>query len=206
MWSIRPYQNTDTLRLSKIWEAHHRAFGSSELCTPVVLDQCVLSKAYFRYEDLQVAEEDGSGECLGWIHFGVNPQAKGVGLDHGIVHRLCVAPGPEDSAVAHSLLTVAKERLRAEGLTQLCGLGAFTDSLFYQGISDGDGMLGVAAGDDRLVSWMRAAGFEPFSATESREVSIARFRPPMDRNQMAIHRATDSAIRSAFNSPCLSPY
>lgn len=190
MWSIRPYQNTDTLRLSKIWEAHHRAYGSGELCTPLVLDQCVLSKPYFRYEDLQVAEETGSGECKGWIHFGINPQARGLGVGHGIVHRLCVAPGPDESEVAAELLLTARKIFQAQGVTQICGLGAFTDSLFYQGISDGDGMLGVSALDDRLVGWMRLAGYEPYRATECREVSIARFRPPMDRNQMAIHRAS----------------
>lgn len=188
--SIRPFQNTDTLSLSKIWEAHHKAYGSKSQCLPFVFDQCVLSKPYFRYSELQLAIDEVSGEASGWIHFGRNPEAKGIGHDSLIIHRLCVVPGDDESLIASQLLEVAMREGRSNEQTHCCGLGAFDESIYYHGVAEGDGLLGVDSNDVRLHAWMRQAGFEPYRATECRELVVSRFRPPMDRVQMGIHRTS----------------
>lgn len=214
MWTIRSYLNTDTPALSKIWALHCQSFysvpstaspgsalsGSScqpahrELqsrgleCKPAVWDACVFSKPYFNANELLLAIAD-NGEPAGFVHFGVvpvrnNPHRTSVGS----IHRLCVAPSPNEQDVASLLINQAVERLQSQGATVCQSLGCGEDSVFYLGIAEGDNSMGILAQDQRSQDWFHRAGFAPICPTECWELELASFRPPMDRMQIQVRR------------------
>jgi hypothetical protein len=185
--SIRSFLNVDTPSLAKIWFSHHHAYSSRSDCTVVAWDLGVLAKPFFRSDELLVAEDPKEG-IVGFIHFGRNPEARSLGKDAGILHRLCVRPGEDEDAIASELLSQGLQRMANESLKRCVGLGAFHDSIFYIGIAEGDGFLGVHSSDVRLLRWMQNQGFRPLQATECWELSLARFKLPMDRVQIAVRR------------------
>ena len=189
MWSIRSFLNVDTPLLAKIWHLHHAAYGSKSDCTVMAWDQAVLAKPYFHNDDLLIAEDPDEG-VVGFLHMGSNPEAGSIGKEAGIVHRLCVRPGQDEDAIAKDLLSQCNRRMGTIGLDRCIGLGAFHDSIFYIGIAEGDGFLGVNSKDVRLIRWMQNHAFLPLQATECWELSLASFKPPMDRNQINVHRNT----------------
>jgi hypothetical protein len=150
-------------------------------------DQAVLAKPYFRSEQLLIAEDSTQG-VVGFVHFGMNPHAKSFGKDSGIIHRLCVRPGEDEDAIAEDLLTESFRNLTSSSVGRCVGIGAFHDSIFYIGVAEGDGFLGVNANDPRLLRWMKNRGFLEVRSTQCWELSLAHFKPPMDRNQIAVHR------------------
>jgi hypothetical protein len=185
--SIRSFLNVDTPALAKIWHQHHQAFRSKSDCTVASWDQAVLAKPYFRSEQLLIAEDSTQG-VVGFVHFGMNPHAKSFGKDSGIIHRLCVRPGEDEDAIAEDLLTESFRNLTSSSVGRCVGIGAFHDSIFYIGVAEGDGFLGVNANDPRLLRWMKNRGFLEVRSTQCWELSLAHFKPPMDRNQIAVHR------------------
>lgn len=187
MRSIRSFLNVDTPSLAKIWYLHHQAYSSKSDCTVVSWDLGVLAKPFFRSDELLVAVDPHEG-LIGFIHFGRNPEASSLGKDSGIVHRLCVRPGEDEDAIASELLSEGLQCMAKESLKRCVGLGAFHDSIFYIGIAEGDGFLGVHSSDVRLLGWMQKHGFRPLQATECWELSLARFKLPMDRLQIAVRR------------------
>jgi hypothetical protein len=146
-----------------------------------------LAKPYFRSEQLLIAEDSTQG-VVGFVHFGMNPHAKSFGKDSGIIHRLCVRPGEDEDAIAEDLLTESFRNLTPSSVGRCVGIGAFHDSIFYIGVAEGDGFLGVNANDPRLLRWMKNRGFLEVRSTQCWELSLAHFKPPMDRNQIAVHR------------------
>jgi len=185
--SIRSFLNVDTPALAKIWHLHHQAYGSKSDCTVVGWDHGVLAKPFFSNDDLLVAQDPQEG-LVGFIHIGRNLESRSIGVGHGILHRLCVRPGPDEDLIADELIRVGLDKLARMGLSKCVGIGAFHDSVFYIGISEGDGFLGVHANDIRLFGWMRGQGFRPLQATECWELSLSQFKLPMDRNQISVHR------------------
>lgn len=187
MRSIRSFLNVDTPSLAKIWCLHHQAYCSKSDCTVVAWDLGILAKPFFRSDEFLVAQDSQEG-LVGFIHFGRNPEAHSIGKDSGIVHRLCVRPGADEDAIASELLTECLQWMAKERLVRCVGLGAFHDSVFYIGIAEGDGFLGVHSSDVRLLRWMQSHGFRPLQATECWELSLARFKLPMDRVQIGVRR------------------
>jgi len=185
--SIRSFLNIDTPSLAKIWFLHHQAYRSKSDCTVVAWDHAVLAKPFFRNDEFLIAEDSQEG-IVGFAHFGRNPEAVGVGKDAGILHRICVRPGEDEDAIAHELIAACLERMRGDCLPRCVGIGAYHDSIFYIGVAEGDGFLGVQSNDVRLLRWMQTAGFRPAQATECWELVLAQFKPPMDRIQIGIHR------------------
>ena len=185
--SVRSFLNVDTPALAKIWHLHHQAYRSKSDCTVVGWDHGVLAKPFFSNDDLIVAEDPQEG-LVGFIHVGCNLESRSIGVGRGILHRLCVRPGPDEDLIADELIRAGLEKLACAGLNEFVGVGAFHDSVFYIGIAEGDGFLGVHANDLRLVGWMRRHGFRPLHATECWELSLANFKLPMDRTQIGVHR------------------
>lgn len=187
MRSIRSFLNVDTPALAKIWHLHQQAYKSKSDCTVAAWDHAVLAKPFFRNDQLLVAVDSQEG-VVGFIHYGRNPQARSLGKDVGILHRLCVRPGEDQDAVAAELIAETFSNLVKDDLNRCVGTGAFHDSIYYIAIAEGDGFLGVNSNDTRLLRWMQQAGFRPIQATECWELSLPHFKPPMDRNQIQVHR------------------
>jgi hypothetical protein len=185
--SIRSFLNVDTPALAKIWHLHHQEYRSKSDCTVSSWDQAILAKPYFRSEDLLIAEDTEQG-IVGFIHFGTNPHANSLGKDNLIVHQLCVRPGQDEDAIAEDLLTESFRSVSTSSIHRCIGVGAFHDSIFYIGVAEGDGFMGVHANDQRLLRWMKNRGFQEVRSTQCWELPLAQFKPPMDRNQIAVHR------------------
>ncbi len=189
VWRLRSFLNTDTPSLASIWSEHHQASNSRSLCPVHCWEQCVFSKAYFRSQDFIVAC-DAREQLVGFIHFGPSLEADECGLSssHGLIHRLCIVPGPDDGLIASLLVNRALASLKAQGLSYCHALGTPTESIFYLGLADGDNLIGVTASDPRLVRWLNAAGLTGQAPTECWELSLDTFRPPMDRLQISVRR------------------
>lgn len=185
--SIRSFLNVDTPALAKIWHLHHQAYRSKSDCTVAGWDHGVFAKPYFSNQDLLIAEDPQEGP-VGFIHVGVNPEARSLGVASAIVHKLCVRPGPDEAEIAEELVRSGIESLSLSTLSRCIGTGAFHDSIFYIGIAEGDGFLGVNADDVRLMGWMHKHRFLPIQFTECWELSLSQYKLPMDRNQILVHR------------------
>jgi hypothetical protein len=106
-----------------------------------------------------------------------------------MIHRLCVTPQPEESAIAAALIEHALDAMQGRGMRRCHGLGAPTTSSFYLGVAEGDNLLGVLTRDTRVRTWLTSAGFQPVTPTVQWSVQLESFRPPMDRTQIAIRRS-----------------
>ena len=78
--------------------------------------------------------------------------------------------------------------MTVRGAIVCTGLGAGGVGGFYQGIADGDNLMGVVASDTKSQKWLHEAGFVPNRPTECWELDLASFRPPMDRMQIQTRR------------------
>lgn len=189
MLLIRPYLNTDTPALTRLWNAHHHAANSRSTCPVLVWDSCVLSKTYFTSNELRLAL-DRLGQPKGFIHFGFTGDETGneFSSTHSAIHRICVLPCPEEDEIAVALISNATDYLKSQQASVCSGLGAAEQSPFYLGIADGDNLMGVPAHDTRTQKWLFESGFIPMRPTECWELELSSFRPPMDRMQIQARR------------------
>ncbi len=197
MWRIRSFLNTDPPHLSKIWNSHHAAAHSGSRCSVNLWDHCVLSKLYFRPEHLLLALDEND-LSVGFIHFGEGmhgaPWAgqpnveEGTPAHFGLIHALCVVPNPEEAKIAHQLIAHAVGSLRQAGFTRCLAVGSLAASIFYLGISEGDNLMGVLQSDVRTSEWLEHSGFRMVADMECWDLSLESFRPPVDRQQIAIRR------------------
>ncbi len=190
MWSIRSFLNTDTPALSKLWTLHYASIDSPSICPVSVWDVCILSKPYFRADELALAV-DSLQNPVGFIHFGFvgDRGLQSLSQDHAAIHQLCVLPGPDEDKIAEQLLTYAEITLRKRGAISCSGIGGAERSGFYLGIGEGDNMMGVLANDPKSQRWLARGGFSPIRPTECWELELSRFRPPMDRLQIQVRRS-----------------
>ena len=188
VWTIRSFLNTDTPFLAKLWRDHHSAFLSNSECSISVWDQCILSKPFFRIEELVLAIQDNVP--VGFIHFGFasNEDGSGESVRAAILHKLCVAQSPDENAIARSLIEYAMASLIQKGAKECTALGSTEKNAFYLGVAEGDNLMGVVAKDIRVQRWLSEEGFIPIRPTECWELDLSSFRPPMDRTQISIRR------------------
>ncbi len=186
---IRSFLNTDTPQLSKLWTAHHAAVQSRSACSVSVWDQCILSKPFFDRDELLVAVTPDELP-VGFIHFGFagNSQGTRASETESLIHKICVAPSPDEDAIGLALLTRALDSLRSRGAKTCTSLGCMDHNAFYLGVGDGDHLMGVVARDARTQRWLNQSGFIPTRPTESWDLDLSSFRPPMDRTQISIRR------------------
>jgi len=189
VWTIRSFLNTDTPHLSKLWLDHHKAFHSNSTCSVGVWDQCVLCKPFFDRDGLALAIDDRQ-QPVGFVHFGFAGHSNGsrVSDSDAIIHKICIAPHPQEDEIAKVLLTHAWESLSVQGATHCTALGSIDRSAFYLGIGEGDNLMGVVAHDVRTQRWLSQSGFHAIRPTECWQLDLSSFRPPMDRTQIGIRR------------------
>jgi GNAT superfamily N-acetyltransferase len=189
LWRLRPFLNTDTPALARIWAEHHSLFCHPSECSVGLWDQCILCKPYFSFDDLVLAV-DPQGVAQGLIHFGVALAEGGneVSTECGMIHCLCIVPHEKEQEIARHLLQQAIEGLKGRGLSRCLAVGSPTGSTFYLGVAEGDNLIGVPSGDHRAQQWLQDGGFRQHAPTECWAMSLDTFRPPMDRTQISIRR------------------
>ncbi len=174
----------------EIWNRHYEACRASVGVLHGVFDACVLSKPFFKADDVWIYEDDGMP--VGFLHLGFGGNQSGGETDprRPIISALCVMPHAHEDLIADQLLSQALERIQASGAENVIAVGSPTRYSFYLGMAPGDGLMGVVARDSRLQRWLSRHGFEPIRPTECWEVDLGTFRPPMDRSQFALRRST----------------
>jgi hypothetical protein len=183
--------------LAKIWNEHHVAASSNSRCSVNLWDQCILSKLYFQPEHLLLAIDEND-VAVGFVHFGAGMRGTPWGLiplededassSSGLIHALCVVPGPDQERIALQLIAHAVGCMRQAGLARCMAIGSLASSIFYLGIADGDNLMGVLHSDARTAGWLERSGFRNLAETECWDLALDAFRPPVDRQQIAIRR------------------
>ncbi len=156
------------------------------MITPLQVELAVLSKPYFRAEELVLLTVDEA--VCGFIHLG---DSSGEGLGEAnpkraVLAALCVVPSEHEAEWAKILLDHADEMLAARGATSCMTRPMPPDTPFYLGMGAGGSMMGITTADQRTYNWLVQAGWTPRVATSGWELMLDVFQPPVDRLQIQI--------------------
>jgi GNAT superfamily N-acetyltransferase len=190
MIEYRCFRNDDPPRLADAWRAADLGPCALQPMTSAWLEAAVFSKPYFDREGLIVALEDG--RTVGFAHAGFGPDAEGVAIDYGTgtTMLVVVTPHQERAAIGASLLARTEDYLRQRGARTILG-GASPDvGGFYLGLYGGSELPGILASSPGMQGVFRQAGYTEAERISVLRRSVAGFRPPVNRLQMAIRRST----------------
>jgi len=186
----RCFRNDDPPRLADVWRAADLGPAAMQPMTSALLEACVFSKPYFDRAGLVVAV-DGE-RMVGFAHAGFGPNADHSGIDHAVGTTMLVVtvPHEEEPAVADGLLARCEDYLRGRGAAAPRGGGTPTLGGFYLGLYGGSNLPGILDSSPRMQAVFRRAGYAEAERIAVLRRSLAGFRPPVNRLQMAIRRAT----------------
>ena len=190
MTEYRCFRNDDPPRIADVWRAADLGPSAMQPMTSMLLEACVFSKPYFDREGLIVALE---GErMVGFAHAGFAANADRSGIDTSIGTTMLVVTVPHDAeaATAAGLLARTEDYLRRRGAATLRGGGSATVGGFYLGLYGGAGLPGILDSSVGMQDVFRRAGYAEAERVAVLRRPLAGFRPPVNRLQMAIRRAT----------------
>ena len=150
----------------------------------------VLSKPYFDNNGLIVAEEEGG--IVGIIHagFGPTPARNDLSTDVGVLCMLIVEDSNRRQGIARELVALAEAYLVERGARVILAGGLRPWAPFYLGLYGGSELPGVLESDVAAQDFFMAIGYRPQCHCAVFHVDLTSFRPPIDRRQMRIRRAT----------------
>ena len=190
MIEYRCFRNDDPPRLADVWRAADLGPAAMQPMTSALLEACVFSKPYFDRAGLLVAL-DGE-RMIGFAHAGFGPNADASGLDTSIGTTMLVVTVPHAAAAAAAdgLLARCEDYLRARGVRAPRGGGSETLGGFYLGLYGGSGLPGILDSSAGMQEVFRRAGYAVAERIAVLRRPLAGFRPPVNRLQLAIRRAT----------------
>ncbi len=184
------FRNDDPPRLADAWRAADLGPAALQPMTSAALEDAVFSKPYFDRRGLIVAREDG--RLVGFAHAGFGPDATGNVLDPSTgTTMLVVVPAHEkQSEIEDGLLGRCEAYLRERGATMI--LGGCTPEVggFYLGLYGGSNMPGILDSSPRMHATFERNGYAAATRIAVLRRPLAGFRPPVNRLQIAIRRAT----------------
>lgn len=188
MIALRPYQNGDSPRLVALWNTQPPLRGRLQPLTVGLLEQYVLSRPYFDPRGLLLAERDG--QLAGWVHAGFSLTDRAGELEHhdGLICQLLLEAGSPDPAVATALIDGALGYLRERGAVQFYAGAIGFCAPFYLGLYGGSRLPGVLHDDHLFANSLRAGGFREQRPVEIWQRDLRTFRPPVDRELLAMRR------------------
>jgi ribosomal protein S18 acetylase RimI-like enzyme len=186
----RCFRNDDPPRIADVWRAADLGPSAMQPMTSTLLEACVFSKPYFEREGLIVAL-DGE-RMVGFAHAGFAANADRSGIDTSIGTTMLVVTVPNDAeaATAAGLLARTEDYLRRRGAAALRGGGSAAVGGFYLGLYGGAGLPGILDSSAGMQDVFRRAGYAEAERVAVLRRPLAGFRPPVNRLQMAIRRAT----------------
>jgi ribosomal protein S18 acetylase RimI-like enzyme len=186
----RCFRNDDPPRLADVWRAADLGPAAMQPMTSALLEACVFSKPYFDRAGLVVAL-DGE-RMIGFAHAGFGPNADSSALDTSIGTTMLVVTVPHAAAAAAAdgLLARCEDYLLARGVTAPRGGGSETLGGFYLGLYGGAGLPGILDSSAGMQEVFRRAGYAVAERIAVLRRPLAGFRPPVNRLQLAIRRAT----------------
>lgn len=190
MIEFRSFRNDDPPRLAEVWRAADLGPSAVQPMTAALLEAAVFSKPYFDRAGLAIAV-DGN-RIVGFAHaaFGPNADRSAVDTSTGTTMLVVVVPHEQAAAIGAGLLARSEDYLRRRGAKVLLGGGTATMCGFYLSLYGGANLPGILASSPGMQEVFRLAGY-----AEDRRIAVLRrqltgFRPPVNRLQLAIRRAT----------------
>jgi RimJ/RimL family protein N-acetyltransferase len=190
MISFDCFRNDDPPRLADAWRATDLGPAALQPMTSAALVAAVFSKPYFDRHGLVVAR-DGE-RVIGFAHAAFGPTADRSALDTtvGTTLLVVVPPHEQQPAIEDGLLARAEAYLRGRGATTILGGGSPDLGGFYLGLYGGSDLPGILDSSPRMQAVFRRAGYREAGRIAVLRRALAGFRPPVNRLQLAIRRAT----------------
>ena len=156
--------------------------------TSGVLERFVLSKPYFRRENLILAEDEQG--ISGFVHCGQGPNEAESDLNPelGIISMLMVSPIYADAELPAALLSAAEEQLISQGAKTIYLGGFHPVSPYYLGLYGGSRVPGFMESDPVIHPLAEENDYELYHRHIVFRRELSGFRIPVDRNQRLIRR------------------
>lgn len=195
---VREFLNTDVPALVQLWNEQPPRPGRFRGLTPEIFETHVLSKLYFRPQELVVACT--GSRIWGMAHGGYLPTADQSRLDweRGVLCVVLVA-GAAPPELYPQLLEEVERRLVRQGARELRFASGFPFSPFYKGLLGGTFVPGVDTEDTRQLARLEAYGFRLEQLVDVFELSTSDYRAPVDRRIVMANRQYE--IRVATDPP-----
>lgn len=190
MIEFRHFRNDDPPRLAEVWRTADLGPAAVQPMTAALLEAAVYSKPYFERDGLVVAV-DGD-RVVGFAHAAFGPNADRTAIDTGTgtTMLVVVVPHADAAAIGAGLLARTGDYLRRRGARIVLGGGTATMCGFYLGLYGGANLPGILASSPGMQDIFRAAGYVEQERIVVMRRQLTGFRPPVNRLQMAIRRAT----------------
>ncbi len=184
------FRNDDPPRLADMWRAADLGPAALQPMTSAALEDAVFSKPYFDRHGLLVARE--GDRLVGFAHAGFGPDATRMSLDMSIgTTMLVVVPAHERQVdIEDGLLARCEAYLREHGATTLLGGGTPDMGGFYLGLYGGSNVPGILDSSPSVREVFQRNGYSEATRIAVLRRPLAGFRPPVNRLQLAIRRAT----------------
>jgi GNAT superfamily N-acetyltransferase len=193
------FRNDDPPRLADTWRATDLGPAALQPMTSAALEAAVFSKPYFDRQGLVVAREDD--RIVGFAHAAFGPTADGAALDTTVGTTLLVVVPPHDrrAEIEDGLLARTETYLRQRGARTIRGGGTPDLGGFYLGLYGGSDLPGILDSSPAMQEVFRRAGYGEAERIAVLRRELAGFRPPINRLQLAIRRATTLRV---IDEPC----
>lgn len=194
MIDFRCFRNDDPPRLADAWRCADLGPAAVQPMTSALLESCVFSKPYFDRAGLLVAL-DGP-RVVGFAHAGFGPNAARTSLDTsvGTTMMVVVVPHERQEDISAGLLTRCEGYLRSRGARTILGGGAPMLGGFYRGLYGGADVPGILDSSAVMRAVFEHAGYVVADRIAVLRRALARFRPPVNRLQVAVQRATRLSV------------
>jgi ribosomal protein S18 acetylase RimI-like enzyme len=184
------FRNDDPPRIADAWRGADLGPAALQPMTSAALEAAVFSKPYFDRHGLLVAR-DGE-RIVGFAHAAFGPDADRTALTTAIGTTLLVVVPPHERQreIEDTLLTRCESYLRSRGAGILLGGGTPDLGGFYLGLYGGSDLPGILDSSPAMQEVFQRAGYTTAARIAVLRRPLAGFRPPVNRLQVAIRRAT----------------
>ncbi len=184
------FRNDDPPRLADAWRGADLGPAALQPMTSAALEAAVFSKPYFDRHGLLVARE--GDRLLGFAHAAFGPDT-----DHSVLNTaigttmvVVVPPHEQQAEIEAGLLARSEDYLHRRGARMILGGGTPDVGGFYLGLYGGSDLPGILDSSPSMQKVFRRAGYREANRVAVLRRELAGFRPPVNRLQLAIRRAT----------------
>ncbi len=194
MITFRCFRNDDPPRLAGIWRTANLGPGAMQPMTVTHLEAGVFSKPYFDREGLMLAFDDD--QAVGFAHAAFAPNTDRDALDTstGTTLLVVVEPHEHEADIAAGLISRCEDYLRRRGARTILGGGSAEMAGFYLGLYGGALIPGILDSSAAMQRAFLASGYEAADRIAVLRRPLAGFRPPVNRLQLAIRRASELRV------------
>ena len=162
----RPLRNTDPPKIVAIWNECIDSRGSYPLHMTGQFDRWVLSKPYFRNDDLLVAVDDEhDNEIVGFVLSGFGPNEERSALEPGgVVCCVMVMPSHRRRGIGRELMRRAEENLGSRGAVVVVVGSQRPYNPYLFGLYGGANSPGILDSEPCAEAFLNKVGYEKAEA------------------------------------------